>query len=114
MPEWAGSMGGAPPVEAGGRLLTRSCGWPSLLTSLTGTMAAPTPWVKRIRWLTQPFAFGFCSRASSRADSMTWRGTPLIDVAVGVDVGEVVVLAHGLELVERRPQRAADPTAGRW
>ena len=34
-------------------------GWPSLATSLTGTIAAPMPWVKTIRWLTQPVAFGF-------------------------------------------------------
>ena len=35
-------------------------------------------------------------------------------VAVRVDAGEVVVAAHGLELVERRPQRTRSPTAGRW
>ena len=71
-------MVGAPPAEVGGRLLMRSFGWPSLPISLTGTMAAPTPCVNRIRWLTQPDAFGFCERASSRAESITWRGTPLI------------------------------------
>ena len=79
----------------------KSRGWPSLATSLTGTIATPMPWVKMIRWLTQPVAFGFCSSASSRPESITWRWTPSIDVAVGVDVGEVVVAAHGLELVER-------------
>ena len=35
-------------------------------------------------------------------------------VAVGVDVGEVVVAADRLELVERRRAAGGSPTAGRW
>ena len=67
-----------------------------------------------IRWLTQPVAFGFCSSASSRAESITWRSRAVDRVAVRVDVGEVVVLAHGLELIEGRPQRprVPQPSAG--
>ena len=42
-------------------------------TSLTGTIATPMPWVKITRWFTQPVAFGFFSRASSRTESITWR-----------------------------------------
>ncbi len=50
-----------------------SRGWPSLATSLTGTMATPMPWVYTMRWLTNPAAPGFWSGASSRAESITWR-----------------------------------------
>ena len=53
-----------------------SCGWPPSVAALTGTIATPMPWVNVIRWLTQVPPWGLFSGASSRAESITWRGVP--------------------------------------
>ena len=89
-----------------------SWGRPCGSTSLTGTIVSPKPWVKTIRWLTHDPAWGLRSGASSRARQHHLAGLVVDRVAVDVDVVEVVVLAHRLELVERRLERPVVPQAG--
>ena len=71
-------ISGAPLFDVGGRSRIHSRGWPSGVTSLTGVIATPMPWVLMTRWLTQLGASGSRAIASSRPDSITCRRVPSI------------------------------------
>ncbi len=64
------------------------------------------------RWLTQLTAWSLRSIASSRPGQHHLAQRAVDEVAVRVDVGEVVVLADDLELLERRLERPVVPQAG--
>ena len=95
-------------IVSGGRSRTNRTGRPSLVTWLTGPSVRPYPCVNVSRSLTQ-VRLGRLLEFSSRADSITCRGWPLMRVAIVVHRHEVVVRADLLDLAERIEQRLVIP-----
>ena len=65
-----------------------------------------------IRWLVNPTALGFCVQGQLAGGEQDLALLAVDQVAVRVDVGEVVVAAHGLELVQRVVERPVVPQPG--